>query len=97
MFASDCFVVKSILHARPVASLLRVAKDCNCEMFVKGKSDWESAGIINLLMMGAKEGTTIELAAKGENTKACLARWRELFEKDFPVQLDKAGSSEESD
>lgn len=96
MLESRRYTPKSILHARPVAALLKVAKQCECEPFVMRDGKWESAGIINLLMTGAKEGAVIELGAQGESAAVCLERWAELFEADFPLSLDKDPNSKES-
>jgi len=79
-----------------VAALLKVAKQLECEIWVKRNDQWEEAGIINLLMVGAKPGCDIELGAKGANAQRCLQLWDELFEADFPLSLDKEGDSKES-
>ena len=91
------YTVKNVtgLHARPVACLLKAAKECQCEAFVKKGEAWEAAGMINLLLLAAGCGATLELGAQGEKAELCLNAWQKLFDCDFP-QLDKDASSKES-
>ena len=59
---------KTGLHARPASNLVSFVKKYKSTVFiVNGAKKANAASIINILTLGAKQGTELEVIAEGED------------------------------
>ena len=68
------------LHARPAAKILNAAKTHGCRLLMKKDGGWAEAGIMNLLLQGAENGETVELAVENGQEEQCLEEIRKVLE-----------------
>jgi len=72
------------LHARAAAAFVKVAKQFPAEISVKkGKLSVNGKSILGVLMLGAEQGQTIEIEAKGVQAQDALNQLGELIEAGF--------------
>lgn len=72
------------LHARPAALFVETAKRYPADIFVaKDGHEVSGKGIIGLLSLGAKSGTSITIRAEGEQAAEAVAALADLVETGF--------------
>ena len=75
---------KTGLHARPASELVAFAKELPCKVFIEREGKKAAAdSILQLLTLGAREGSELTLFAEGEGAKAAvekLAAFLEILE-----------------
>ncbi|HWL70544.1 MAG TPA: HPr family phosphocarrier protein [Geminicoccus sp.] len=72
------------LHARAAAKLVRLA-DTFDAVVVVGKDDTEvtATSILGLMMLGAAQGATLRLSARGQEARQALTAIAELIQRGF--------------
>lgn len=64
---------KTGLHARPASNLVAFAKKFKCDVFItNGSKKANAKSIINILTLGAKQGTELEVSTDGEGEAEAL-------------------------
>lgn len=72
------------LHARPAALLARTLADVDAEVRVRlGDSEVDARSVLGLMSLGARQGDTIHIDARGAQAAEAVRRARELVETDF--------------
>ena len=72
------------IHARPAAMFVKTANQFDCEVFVEKDGETVNGkSIMGLMMLAAGPGTTITVAASGDDAEAALAAITELVESKF--------------
>lgn len=73
--------VKTGLHARPAAELVALTKSFQSKILIRsGAKAANGASIINLLALGLKSGSEIEIIAEGEDETTALQAVLDFFE-----------------
>jgi phosphotransferase system HPr (HPr) family protein len=72
---------KTGLHARPAAELVALTKSFQSKILIRsGAKAANGASIINLLALGLKSGSEIEIIAEGEDETTALQAVLDFFE-----------------
>ncbi len=72
------------LHATPAAKLAEEAQFFNADIMVHcGKNRANAKSMLDLLTLGAVQGSELFFYAKGEDADACLERIAEFFSTEF--------------
>ena len=72
------------LHARAAAQLVRMANEYPCDIrLAKDGQDSDAKSVMEVLMLGATEGTTLKLSADGDREDEALKSIVDLFEARF--------------
>lgn len=72
------------LHARPADLFVRLANTYQATIeIVKDRQRVDGKSILNLLMLAAEQGTTLELVAVGPDAEEALDALVRLIERDF--------------
>ncbi len=72
------------LHARPAARIAKVIEDFSVDVFVLcGENSADGKSMLDLLTLGAVEGSQLFFYAKGDNAQPCLLHIAELFSTEF--------------
>ena len=72
------------LHARAAAQLVRLANEYPCEINLEKAGQISNAkSVMEVLMLGATEGNSLKVFAKGEKEKEALKAISELFATGF--------------
>ena len=72
------------LHARAAAQLVRLANEYPCEINLENAGQISNAkSVMEVLMLGATEGNSLKVSAKGEKEKEALKAISELFAAGF--------------
>lgn len=68
------------IHARPAGLLVELAKGCPAEITIKanGKSA-KAKKLIQIMSLGAKQGTELEIEVNGEGEEETCAKVEEFF------------------
>jgi phosphocarrier protein HPr len=75
---------KQGMHARPAEMFVRKAQQFQSKVeIVRDNFRVEAKSIMNLLMLGASQGTQLTLEAEGSDAQAALDALAEVVEKDF--------------
>lgn len=71
-------------HARPATAFAQLAMEFKSSVAVKGPEDEvDGKSIMQLLMLGATQGTTLEIIADGPDSEDAVAKLIELIESGF--------------
>ncbi len=66
---------KTGLHARPASEVVAFAKELPCKVYIEKDGKKAAAdSILQLLALGAKEGSELILSAEGEGAKASIEK-----------------------
>lgn len=66
---------KTGLHARPASELVAFAKELPCKVYIEKDGKKAAAdSILQLLTLGAREGSELTLSAEGEGAKAAVEK-----------------------
>lgn len=72
------------LHARAAAKLVECASRFSCEIWlVRDQKKANAKSILNVMMLGANQGSQIEISVNGIDENAALAALATLIEKKF--------------
>jgi len=72
------------LHARAAAQLVRLANEYPCEISLNKDGQLKDAkSVMEVLMLGATEGNTIKVSARGEREEEALQAITDLFAARF--------------
>ncbi len=72
------------LHARPAAMFVQLANKFKSEIRVlKGNVNANAKSILNVLTLGANQGSVIKLQAEGEDAESALKALEELVTSNF--------------
>ncbi|MDI5982698.1 HPr family phosphocarrier protein, partial [Amycolatopsis magusensis] len=72
------------LHARPAALLARTLADVDAEVRVRlGDSEVDARSVLGLMSLGARQGDTLHLDARGAQAAEAIRRAKELVETNF--------------
>ncbi|GAB2778633.1 dihydroxyacetone kinase phosphoryl donor subunit DhaM [Amycolatopsis magusensis] len=72
------------LHARPAALLARTLADVDAEVRVRlGDSEVDARSVLGLMSLGARQGDTLRLDARGAQAAEAIRRAKELVETNF--------------
>ena len=82
------------LHARPADLFVRLANTYRSTIeIVKDRQRVDGKSILNLLMLAAEPGSTLELVAMGPDAEEALEALARLIERDFQEPLTEAGAA----
>ena len=83
------------LHARPADLFVRLANTFQATIeIVKDRQRVDGKSIMNLLMLAAERGSTLELVANGPDAEEALEALVRLIERDFQEPLTEAGAAQ---
>ena len=72
------------LHARPAALFVQTAKRFDCDIRVThDEREANAKSILNVLTLGASQGSVITIYAEGEDAEPALVALETLIEDDF--------------
>ena len=85
MVSQDILIINRLgLHARAAAKLVRMACKYTCDISLDKSGQISNAkSVMEVLMLGATEGTTIKVRADGENEEEALKTICDLFAARF--------------
>tara|TARA_B100001250_G_C19577114_1_gene690283 strand:- start:227 stop:496 length:270 start_codon:yes stop_codon:yes gene_type:complete len=85
MVSQDILIINRLgLHARAAAQLVRLANEYPCEIKLDNNGLVKDAkSVMEVLMLGATEGTTLKLTASGKKEGEALEAISELFAARF--------------
>jgi phosphotransferase system HPr (HPr) family protein len=82
------------LHARPADLFVRLANTYQATIeIVKDRQRVDGKSILNLLMLAAEQGTSLELVATGPDAEEALDALARLIERDFQEPPTEANAS----
>ena len=74
------------LHARPAVAIVKTARKYDARVTIRrGNQTVDAASILDLLSLGATQGTELLLTAKGSQAQEALAALAQLFDAEFEV------------
>jgi phosphocarrier protein len=72
------------LHARPAAELVKLANRFRCEITIaKDSLEVNGKSIMGVMMLAAERGSTVTIAAHGEDAEAAVRELAALVERGF--------------
>lgn len=72
------------LHARPAALFVQTAKQFDCDIRItRDEREANAKSILNVLTLGASQGSVITIYAEGEDAEHALVALETLIEDDF--------------
>ena len=72
------------LHARPAALFVQTAKQYDCDIRVShDEREANAKSILNVLTLGASQGSVITIYAEGEDAEHALVALETLIDDDF--------------
>ena len=72
------------LHARPAMSFVEVATNHKCAVKVRrGDQEVDGKSIMQMMMLAATKGTSLEIVCEGDDAPAALAALVELVNRGF--------------
>ena len=74
------------LHARPAVVIVKTARKYDAQVTIrKGNQTADAASILDLLSLGAAQGTQLLLSAKGRQAKEVIEALGKAFDAEFEV------------
>ncbi len=71
-------------HARPATAFAQLAMEFESSIVIKGPDeDVDGKSIMQILMLGATQGTSLEIIAEGADSKQAIEKLSELVESGF--------------
>ena len=85
MVSKEILIINRLgLHARAAAQLVRLANEYPCKISLTNDGNVKDAkSVMEVLMLGATEGTTLKLMATGEEEEEALQAISDLFAARF--------------
>ena len=85
MVTQDILIINRLgLHARAAAQLVRMANEYPCDIRLsKDTQDSDAKSVMEVLMLGATNGTTLKLSADGDKEGEALKSIADLFAARF--------------
>ena len=85
MVSKEILIINRLgLHARAAAQLVRLANEYPCNISLTNDGNVKDAkSVMEVLMLGATEGTTLKLMATGEEEEEALQAISDLFAARF--------------
>ena len=85
MVSQDILIINRLgLHARAAAQLVRLANEYPCDIFIEKVGQVSDAkSVMQVLMLGATDGTTVTVSAEGDREEEALKAVVELFSACF--------------
>jgi len=85
MVTRDILIINRLgLHARAAAQLVRMANEYPCDIRLsKDGQDSDAKSVMQVLMLGATEGTTLKLSANGNKEDEAFKAIVDLFAARF--------------
>jgi phosphotransferase system HPr (HPr) family protein len=85
MVSQDILIINRLgLHARAAAQLVRMANKYPCDIsLTMDERNSDAKSVMEVLMLGATEGTTLKLSADGKKEDEALQSIVELFAARF--------------
>ena len=85
MVSQDILIINRLgLHARAAAQLVRMANEYPCEIRLDNAGQVSDAkSVMQVLMLGATEGTTLKISADGDKEDDALQAVVDLFAARF--------------
>tara|TARA_B100001250_G_C19546852_1_gene677215 strand:- start:405 stop:674 length:270 start_codon:yes stop_codon:yes gene_type:complete len=85
MVSKEILIINRLgLHARAAAQLVRLANEYPCNISLTNDGNVKDAkSVMEVLMLGATEGTTLKLMATGEKEEEALQAISDLFAARF--------------
>jgi len=85
MVTQDILIINRLgLHARAAAQLVRMANEFPCDIRLsKDAQDSDAKSVMEVLMLGATNGTTLKLSADGDKEGEALKSIADLFAARF--------------
>jgi phosphotransferase system HPr (HPr) family protein len=84
------------LHARPAAKIVECAEQFNAVVTLsKDGEEVTAESILDILMLGAAKGDTLELSAAGEDASPAIKAIGDLISEGF-IEFEHPNSSQES-
>lgn len=78
------------LHARPAAQLVKTAQQFQADITISmGNWKADAKSILEILTLGANQGSEIYVSAEGEDAEQAIEAIRELIETNFGDELDE--------
>ena len=72
------------LHARPAMAFVDIANSFTSDIRVaKGQQQVDGKSIMQMMMLGAVQGTELDLIVQGPDSEAAAAALRELVDRQF--------------
>ncbi|MBT7599997.1 MAG: HPr family phosphocarrier protein [Anaerolineae bacterium] len=79
------------LHARPAAEFVKIAQQFQSEITVTvGKWKADAKSILEILTLGANQGTEMHIIVKGDDEKEAIEAVTNLVKNNFGDQFDEA-------
>ena len=74
------------LHARPAVVIVKTVRKYDAEVTIhNGNQAADAASILDLLSLGATQGTKLRLSAKGPQAEMVIEALTQLFDAEFEV------------
>ena len=85
MVSQEILIINRLgLHARAAAQLVRMANEYPCDIrLAKDGQDSDAKSVMEVLMLGATEGTTLKLSADGDKEEEAFKAIVDLFAARF--------------
>jgi phosphotransferase system HPr (HPr) family protein len=85
MVSQDILIINRLgLHARAAAQLVRLANEYPCEISIdKAGQVSDAKSVMQVLMLGATDGTSLKVSADGEREEEALKAVVDLFAARF--------------
>jgi phosphocarrier protein HPr len=85
MVSQDILIINRLgLHARAAAKLVRLANEYLCEIRIDKAGQFSDAkSVMQVLMLGATDGTSLKVSADGEREEEALKAVVDLFAARF--------------
>ena len=85
MVSQDILIINRLgLHARAAAQLVRMANEYPCDIrLIMDERNSDAKSVMEVLMLGATEGTTLKLSANGDKEDEAFKAIADLFAARF--------------
>lgn len=71
-------------HARPATAFAQTAMEFQCNVLVKGPDEEiDGKSVMQILMLGATQGTELEICTEGPDAEQCLKKLCDLVNEGF--------------
>ncbi len=77
------------LHARPAVVIVKTVREYDAQVTIRrGNQIVDAASILDLMSLGASQGTELVLSAKGRQAEEVLDALTHLFDAEFEVDYN---------
>lgn len=75
------------LHIRPIHQIVKLVQHHRCVSRIhKGDRSVDATSMLDLMTLGAEQGTVLILECSGDGAEKCLEALAQLFESGFPEE-----------